>query len=84
MHKEALTDPEIRALLDLNGLTFAEVKRALATPNDHPAIVKARELYHCDGDLEFDDNTLISDSQDGGEYVLCWKWVDLDESEEQT
>ena len=28
-----------------------------------------------DGDLEFDDVTVISESDDNGEYVLGWKWV---------
>lgn len=29
-----------------------------------------------DGDLEVDDDSVVSFSDDGGAYVMCWKWVD--------
>jgi hypothetical protein len=35
-----------------------------------------------DGDLELDDNAVVSMSEDNGAYVQCWKWVpwsDVDE-----
>lgn len=35
----------------------------------------AQENLHCDGDLEFDDNAIVSIGDDDGAYVQCWKWV---------
>jgi hypothetical protein len=28
-----------------------------------------------DGDLKVDDDAVVSFSEDGGAYVMCWKWV---------
>jgi hypothetical protein len=31
-----------------------------------------------DGDLEVDDNALVSFGEDAGAYVQCWKWISWD------
>lgn len=53
---------------------------AVEHPGDpHPD--KARYLAYAkqnlavDGDLEFDDNAVVSMGDDPGAYVQCWKWV---------
>ena len=86
MFKEPLTTEHIKELMTANGLTFSDCIRAFAAPNDHPAIVKARETIARDGEIEIDDHTLISGSDGPGEYVLAWVWVDLadDYEEEET
>jgi len=33
------------------------------------------------GDIEFDDDAIVSQSSDGGAYVLAWVWVDDPEQE---
>ena len=30
-----------------------------------------------EGDLEFDDNSNVSEGNDNGAYVQCWKWIDF-------
>ena len=30
----------------------------------------------CDGDIEFDDDAIVSLSDDGGAYVQAWLWID--------
>lgn len=35
----------------------------------------AREQNGKDGELEFDDNGIVSISEDGGAYVQAWSWV---------
>lgn len=41
----------------------------------------AYELFHEDGDLEFDDTAQVSEGEDNGAYVSCWKWVSFDGTE---
>jgi hypothetical protein len=36
----------------------------------------AQGYLHRDGDLEFDDNAVVSMGSDPGAYVQGWKWVD--------
>lgn len=36
----------------------------------------AQGVLHRDGELEFDDNCLVSIGGDPGAYVQAWKWVD--------
>lgn len=45
------------------------------------AFVDAAGKHGSDGDLEFDDNAAISLSDDGGAYVMGWKWVEYRELE---
>jgi len=37
--------------------------------------VRARELYHEDGEIEVDGNARVSTSGDEGAYVEAWVWV---------
>ncbi len=39
----------------------------------------ARENHAREGELEFDDNAVVSLSEDGGAYVMGWRWVYLSE-----
>lgn len=44
----------------------------------------AQGYLHRDGDLEFDDNAVVSKGEDAGAYVQGWKWVDdLDLQDEE-
>jgi hypothetical protein len=44
------------------------------TPQEQAYLDAAKREYRVDGDLEFDNETVVSNSDDGA-YVLCWKWV---------
>jgi hypothetical protein len=35
----------------------------------------AREQYQSDGEIEIDDNAVISRGADNGSYVQAWVWV---------
>lgn len=37
----------------------------------------AKQVYHSEGDLEFDNDMIVSISEDGGAYVQCWKYIEL-------
>ena len=39
-------------------------------------LVAAQENYAQEGSLEFDDNAVVSISEDGGAYVMGWLWID--------
>jgi hypothetical protein len=40
------------------------------------AIVKmARDEHYCGGEVEVDDNALLSEGDDNGTYVQAWVWV---------
>lgn len=42
---------------------------------DIAAIKKAQQLHHSDGEIEIDDNALVSRGEDAGCYVQAWVWV---------
>jgi len=35
----------------------------------------AIELFAKDGELEVDDDAVVSKGGDAGAYVMCWRWV---------
>jgi hypothetical protein len=35
----------------------------------------AKSIYESEGDLEFDDDAVVSKGEDEGAYVMCWKWI---------
>lgn len=46
------------------------------SPEEAAYLAYAQEKFHCDGDLEFDENAKVSIGEDSGAYVQCWKWID--------
>lgn len=48
-------------------------------------VEKIREMavdqYHREGELEFDDGAIVSEGDDNGAYVQCWRWVDFTDTE---
>ena len=45
------------------------------------AIQAARDAHHRDGEIELDDEVLLSPGADPGIYVSAWVWVDFPEDE---
>jgi len=45
------------------------------TEGDPRYLAYAQENMQSDGDIEFDDDAVISEGGDPGAYVMCWKWV---------
>jgi len=39
---------------------------------------RAKALYHDEGEIEVDDNALVSTGADNGAYVEVWVWVDAE------
>ena len=48
-----------------------------------PALIRyrriAEELYGTEGELEFDDDAVVSAGTGDGAYVMGWRWVDSDD-----
>lgn len=47
-------------------------------------VTHAKEAYHDEGELEFDDNAEVSENDDpleNGAYVQCWKWLPFNNTE---
>jgi hypothetical protein len=66
------------ALAAIDGLTFADCTVFFAAKRDDYAlkfVEAARNQMHRDGEVEIDELAIISESGDGGEYVLAWVWV---------
>lgn len=40
--------------------------------------IAAKLLHEEEGSLEFDEGSIVSVSEDGGAYVQCWKYVELE------
>ncbi|MHB1665971.1 hypothetical protein [Thiomonas sp.] len=65
----------LRALKD-QGLMFSDVIAVYGqTPEEDPYLMAAK-LASKDGDLELDDQSIVSRGDDRGAYVLMWKWID--------
>jgi hypothetical protein len=67
----------LAALIDA-GLTFSEAVEVFAarqSEQDQTLIHLARERHHVDGEIEIDDDTILSESEDDGFYVMAWVWV---------
>jgi hypothetical protein len=41
-------------------------------------IQRAKDTICRDGELEIDDNAIVSSGADAGAYVQCWVWVEDD------
>jgi hypothetical protein len=39
--------------------------------------IAAKTTVESEGDLEFDSDSIVSISSDGGAYVQCWKYIEL-------
>lgn len=63
-----------------DGLTFAECMTVFAAKDTDPMhewyCTEARDTLTREGEVEVDDTTIVSGSDDNGEYVLAWVWVD--------
>ncbi|MBU2722912.1 hypothetical protein [Acidithiobacillus ferridurans] len=63
----------------LKDLTFAECVVAFAAPEGDPYVEAARKKT-IEGELEVDDRSVLSRSDDGGQYVMAWLWVTDEEA----
>lgn len=65
---------KLEALID-QGLTVSMALTAFAARQD-PALVAYRDAVDTrEGELEVDGNAIVSESEDGGAYVMAWVWV---------
>lgn len=62
---------------DLSTVGTAELER---TEEIKGAYLDAAREYVSEGDLELDDNAVVSISSDGGAYVQMWKWIGAEEA----
>lgn len=67
----------ITRLMQEHNLTFADIAgwQGLNDAKEEADLLENARTYHRDGDLEFDDNPVVSRGDDNGAYVMCWKWV---------
>lgn len=65
---------QLEALID-QGLTVSMALTAFAARQD-PTLIAYRDAVETrEGELEVDDNAIVSESDDGGAYVMAWVWV---------
>jgi hypothetical protein len=53
--------------------------RAAFDDLDSPALTHYRDaavMHRRDGDIEIDDNAIVSKGDDAGAYVMAWIWID--------
>lgn len=58
---------------------FASLIRRLTdyfdtTKDDQVYIELAKQKYHCSGEIEIDENAIVSEGDEGA-YVAAWVWV---------
>jgi hypothetical protein len=71
----------MRKLLELKeaGLMFGDAMRVFGVERDSSPYGRAAfKHYRDEGELEFDDNLVVSEGGDPGAYVLAWRWVSDD------
>ncbi len=67
--------------LQAAGLTFADCVSCFGVSADNDPYLKAAHEHHYrEGELEFDDTAIISESDDEGAYVMAWVWVTDEEA----
>lgn len=54
----------------------------MSAKSDNWYRTQAQKHIHRDGEIEVDDNALVSTGADAGAYVAAWVWVDDPEEEE--
>lgn len=59
-----------------DGLEFQDCIEVFGENESNPFVLAAREYHHKDGELEVDSPSVVSESEDGGAYVMSWVWVD--------
>jgi len=58
---------------------MATKTKAKKSPRDQKILDLARQNENLrDGELELDDNAIISEGEDNGAYVQVWMWVPFD------
>lgn len=62
------------------GLTIACQQGHLLEERRAAYLAAARTMYARDGELEFDDDAVVSYSDDAGAYVMAWRWIDDDDA----
>ncbi len=67
------------AALKTNGLMFGDCISAFAAAVDDPYAAAARNEAK-EGEVEVDDCTVVSISDDGGAYVMAWIWINNSEA----
>lgn len=80
---------QLEALID-QGLAFGACVQAFAarrTEDELHYVALAQEECARDGQVEIDDNAIVSGSADAGDYVMAWVWVadpdaDLEDEED--
>src|SRR5665213_979166 len=84
----ALAKSIVKVLVDAGEYDLADTL-AKAAGHDYTteqrgqiAALRANIPGLCDGDLESDEEAPVSLGDDGGAYVACWKWVQLDPIEQ--
>jgi hypothetical protein len=75
------TAQEVRALLDAQGITFADCVGAFgSTREDNAYVLTAHHLHEDAGEVEFDDKAVVSDAEQGA-WVMAWVWVARSDAE---
>lgn len=52
------------------------------TPEERDYIERAKLAFNVEGELEIDDNAVVSKGDDDGAYVEAWAWVPDDEGDQ--
>ncbi len=69
-----ITEAFDNATSTIEDLKAEAVKAAEAEARRQKIVRLARENYAREGDLEFDNDAKVSEGDDNGAYVQCWKW----------
>lgn len=73
-------EKELAALKE-RGLTFGQCVHLFGVDRKVDPYTKAAfEARNRDGELEIDSRTVVSESDDGGAYVMAWVWVTDEEA----
>jgi hypothetical protein len=75
--RDRMIQEHLQNLIQSEGLTFADCIQAFGVPRDaNPFAREADERFGEEGELEFDDVLVVSETDDrDGAYVMAWRFV---------
>lgn len=74
-----LTEEDLKDIKP-NSALYRKAAETLKDNQDGAAYLQyARDRLHKDGELEFDDDSVVSLGADAGAYVMGWVWVPDDD-----
>jgi hypothetical protein len=73
-----ISDDDLKDIKPASPLYWRVTEALASIEAGRPYVKYAEDRLQRDGDLEIDDDAVVSLGFDDGAYIMCWKWIDND------